>query len=64
MERPIRLMMNVPKKLIKSLPVLPKIFPKQRSHFPQMSISLFTANSFRVFINTPGRLEIIISRNN
>ena len=39
-------------------PVLLKFFLKQRSHFLQMSISLSTANSFGVFINTPERFEI------
>ena len=54
----ICLMMNVPKKQIRFLPVLQKFFLKQRSHFLRMSISLSTANSFRGFINTPERLEI------
>ena len=40
------------------IPVLLKFFLKQRSHFLRMSISLFTANSFRVFTNMPERLEI------
>ena len=42
----ICLMMSVPKKQIRFLFVLLKFFLKQRSHFLQMSISLFTANSF------------------
>ncbi len=51
-------MMSVPKKQIRFRPVSQKFFPKQRFHFPQMSISLSTANSFGVFINTPERFEI------
>ena len=53
-------MMSEPKKQIRFRPVLQKFFPKQRSHFLRMSISLSTANSFRVFINTQERLEITI----
>ena len=41
---------------------LRKFFPKRRSHFLRMSISLSTANYFRAFTNTPERLEIITSQ--
>ena len=54
--------MSVPKKQIRFRPVSQKFFPKQRSHFLQVSISLFIANSFRAFINTPERLEITTSQ--
>ena len=56
------LMMSVPKKQIRFRPVSQKFFRKQRSHFPRMSISLSTANSFGGFINTPERLEITTSQ--
>ena len=41
------------------IPVLLKFFLKRRFHFRQTSILLSTINSFRVFINTLERLEII-----
>ena len=44
---------------IRFLLVLQKFFLKQRFHFPRTSISLSIANSFRGFINTPERFEII-----
>ena len=44
------------------IPVLLKFFLKQRFHFPRMSISLSTANSFGGFINTPERFEITTSQ--
>ena len=56
----ICLTMSVLKKQIRFRPVLQKFFLKQRLHFLRMSISLSTANSFRVFINTQERLEITI----
>ena len=56
------LMMSVPKKQIRFRPVSQKFFRKQRFHFPRMSISLSTANSFGGFINTPERFEITTSQ--
>ena len=56
------LMTSVLKKQIRFLLVLQNSFLKQHSHFLRMSISLSTANSFRVFTNTPERLEIITSQ--
>ena len=57
-ERPVHL--SDDEKQIRFRPVLRKFFLKQRLHFLRMSISLSTANSFRVFINTQERLEITI----
>lgn len=54
------LMMSAQKKQIRFLPALRKSFLKQRFHFRQMSISLSTANFFKVFTSMLERLEIII----
>ncbi len=56
----IYLMMSAQKKQIRFLPALRKSFLKQRFHFRQMSISLSTANFFKVFTSMLERLEIII----
>ena len=47
---------------VKFRPVLQKFFPKQRSHFLRMSISLFIKSYLQGFMDMPENLEIIISQ--
>ena len=62
-ERPVHLLDDEhTEEADKVRPVSQKSFLKQRFHFLQMSIFLSTVNSFRVFINTPERLEITTSQ--